>query len=1384
MKSLNHKTICQALLIIAISLFFATLYNIAYSQDVKYTKDVIDGYVGWENNPDSLKVYIGSSFTEEEKDSVRAAMKRWNDAGCEPKLKETNESSEAQIPIEKGPLDPEDKGICEITKNNGDNKVTKAEITISNIHNSPPNPLSLKEVVTHELGHALGLKDTDETANSGDVMKGSGPTNGTDGRLSIHDLTEIAQAAGSITAMGAEPPQMVYCIYPQQAIMPGTFSELGFELPFPFPPETVVAVQSVEDDQLFVEFVNLIGNILEVGVVSTLDHWSGEMYLNIFAITPLGEEFHFTGAHFIHQNPVPPISFDCPFMIEPFGDKFKVNWQEMVTYPFINPLRATLVVNEKTFYEMKPTGNFLVSLLPGENHIQLFVDDYQVNHASSSLVYFVSEMMVIQSLSTYKPYPGENVRIYGDSFGEYTPECSIEINGLLYYDVITYWSNNAVFFDMPESPAGDAFLRIFRGPGNVSNPVMITIVKPAEAFFLTPNENEVVSSNIAHLSAAAEIYQELIFSASFYYRPTGQSGWNLIGTDYDGTNKHYSTTQPIGIGNGWAISWNVTEIEEMEVELKTEMVDVFGNILTGFRSVVVDKTPLGPVINVDLSKLNGGKALTNDSITIDIDVIETETVKVEFRWAPPPIPIGRFNFEREVEPVGQNSITFVDENGNDISKAACGPSAMASCLNWLSKKYPNSNLANKPTDQLAQELARDAQTDSTGTTDDNLAAAAENQLENDPGIADDFEVERHHNNEGSATESEHNVYNDIAAGLRDSSDVVLSIYQVNGEGDTLGHYVTASSHHTTISYYHTDEFCAAIQTSYIDFMDPATGETVYKIINWYDNPPQIQDYDLDTTKTGNAWVEGVITIKPKKNNKNHGKDLNIAEMPVNGAGSYQFSIPTTLLADGVNIIDVVGIDLMGNESATRVTCVVGVYQPIANFTAETTNGYPGISFKFNDISNPADSIASWHWHFGDGTESDEQHPEHAYSDPGVYNVTLVVSDGNLTDTLVRENYITVTPFDQHNIQIQGGWSGISTFIDPANPDIETMFSPVIDELTILYNMSGVYWPGENINSLYNWNVYKGYVAKFTDDITLSFEGQDVSDNPLPVSQGWNIIPVFTMVSAGDALGNLPGFYVAKGVASNEILWPAYNINTMPLLITGKAYYVYTTLDGTINFAKGSTGNPNYLPEVISTTPWNDLLPTPYTHLVAFTAESLKSLQKGDLLAAITQAGFCAGATRISEVEKPVALIINGQDPTTTETSGFIDGEPISLKLYRQTTNEVIDLEVTWDQKLNQSGLFETNGLSAVVDLQFESTFTNLPVQECLNIYPNPTQGTFCISGLTGECEIRIFNAHGKEIFMVGSILPAEVNLVSQPKGIYFISIKTDKNIFVKKVILN
>ena len=53
-----------------------------------------------------------------------------------------------------------------------------------------------------------------------------------------------------------------------------------------------------------------------------------------------------------------------------------------------------------------------------------------------------------------------------------------------------------------------------------------------------------------------------------------------------------------------------------------------------------------------------------------------------------------------------------------------------------------------------------------------------------------------------------------------------------------------------------------------------------------------------------------------------------------------------------------------------------------------------ISFEDRSSGVPT----SWHWEFGDGRSSDEQHPKHTYAKPGVYFVTLTVQDARTTDT--------------------------------------------------------------------------------------------------------------------------------------------------------------------------------------------------------------------------------------------------------------------------------------------------------------------------------------------------------------------------------------------------
>ena len=130
---------------------------------------------------------------------------------------------------------------------------------------------------------------------------------------------------------------------------------------------------------------------------------------------------------------------------------------------------------------------------------------------------------------------------------------------------------------------------------------------------------------------------------------------------------------------------------------------------------------------------------------------------------------------------------------------------------------------------------------------------------------------------------------------------------------------------------------------------------------------------------------------------------------------------------------------------------------IANFEANETEILQNGSVEFTDLS--LGNATGWEWDFeNDGvTDSYLQNPEWVFTEPGVYSVKLTVSDGVNENTYIREAFITVIPIQV--LTIPAGWSGISSFINPANPDIEIMLDSILDELVIVQDEnSNIFWP--------------------------------------------------------------------------------------------------------------------------------------------------------------------------------------------------------------------------------------------------------------------------------------------------------------------------------------
>jgi uncharacterized protein (TIGR02145 family) len=95
----------------------------------------------------------------------------------------------------------------------------------------------------------------------------------------------------------------------------------------------------------------------------------------------------------------------------------------------------------------------------------------------------------------------------------------------------------------------------------------------------------------------------------------------------------------------------------------------------------------------------------------------------------------------------------------------------------------------------------------------------------------------------------------------------------------------------------------------------------------------------------------------------------------------------------------------GSEVSFTTTTVV-VPPPQCNFSANPTSTQVNTSVQFTDLS--ANIPTSWLWDFGDGNGSTAQNPAHSYANPGIYSVSLTVSNSAGSDAMTKTNYITVT----------------------------------------------------------------------------------------------------------------------------------------------------------------------------------------------------------------------------------------------------------------------------------------------------------------------------------------------------------------------------------------
>ena len=185
----------------------------------------------------------------------------------------------------------------------------------------------------------------------------------------------------------------------------------------------------------------------------------------------------------------------------------------------------------------------------------------------------------------------------------------------------------------------------------------------------------------------------------------------------------------------------------------------------------------------------------------------------------------------------------------------------------------------------------------------------------------------------------------------------------------------------------------------------------YYLYNWEVVEPSCISGRTPVVATINTQVTPTISITASTTNICPGDTVTITanatnqgitptyQWQLNGVnvGPNTSSVTTNQLTDN----DVITCLLISSEScvsqdtviSNTITISAGV-NPVAGFNYTSNQ----LDFNFTNLSSGANSYL---WDFGDGTTSTIQNPTHSYSSPGMYTVTLTVTNNCGTATIIQ-----------------------------------------------------------------------------------------------------------------------------------------------------------------------------------------------------------------------------------------------------------------------------------------------------------------------------------------------------------------------------------------------
>jgi len=288
-----------------------------------------------------------------------------------------------------------------------------------------------------------------------------------------------------------------------------------------------------------------------------------------------------------------------------------------------------------------------------------------------------------------------------------------------------------------------------------------------------------------------------------------------------------------------------------------------------------------------------------------------------------------------------------------------------------------------------------------------------------------------------------------------------------------------------------------------------------------------------------------------------------------------------------------------------------------------------------------------------------------------------------------------------SILLNTGWNLVSFNVEPPTPLVSTVLNSIHDRYSRVLGENGIYVPTlpAEFNTLYELHTTNGYYIRITGNTSVSLlvEGlaQDCSA-PKQLHAGWNWIGApCALCATADALQSIAGYY-QRVLSLNKTYDPALpQYSTLLHLTPGEGYLIYLTEPATLIYPAQGTHVGEYQP--VNDLQCSSLHPTPNSTLIYGRIQfGGNPAPKGTIVEFLTPGGDVAGCGTVTQDGLLLLTQAFGK-VDEVEDIGFVEGEPISIRLRDLIISKSLDISWT-DDKLPHEILVDFNVFSTFIPI--------------------------------------------------------------------------------------